>query len=116
MPRKAREAAAVAPEPPAANPQSWTKAALLTEAKARVAKRKAAHDAARWCVENGKGAKAAVNSGKFGDVTLVTRNVIEPLRKQLKLNGKFDVDDRDHHSRHRDRVAQGGHRGQRACA
>ena len=98
MPRKAVEAAAIAPEPPAAAPKSYTRAALDAAAKALVAKRKAAHDAARWCIENGKGAKAAVKSGFFGDVKVVTYNVIEPLRKQLKINGKFDVDDRDHHN------------------
>ena len=42
MPRKAVEAAAVAVEPPAAVPKSWTRAALDAEAKALVAKRKAA--------------------------------------------------------------------------
>ena len=97
MPRKAVEAAAIAPEPPAAAPKLFSRAALDAAAKALVAKRQAAHDAARWCVENGKGAKAAVKSGLFGDVKVVTYNVIEPLRKQLKDNGKFDVDDRDHH-------------------
>ena len=81
MPPKAVEAAAIAPEPPAAAPKSFSRAALDAAAKALVAKRKAAHDAARWCVENGKGAKAAVKSGLFGDVKVVTYNVIEPLRK-----------------------------------
>ena len=98
MPRKAVEAAAIAPEPPAAAPKSFSRAALDAAAKALVAKRKAAHDAARWCVENGKGAKAAVKSGLFGDAKVVTRNVIEPLRKQLTDTRKFNVDDRDHHN------------------
>ena len=46
MPRKAVEAAAVAVAPPAAAPKSWTGPAVDAEAKALLAKRKAARDAA----------------------------------------------------------------------
>jgi len=49
-------------------------------------RRKWAH-AARWAFENKKGSRAACASGLFGDPKVVTRNIVEPLLRQLKETG-----------------------------
>ena len=41
-------------------------------------RRKLAHAAARWAFENNKGPRAACTSGLFGDLKIVTRNIVEP--------------------------------------
>ena len=48
------------------------------------------HQAARWAFENEKGSRAACSSGLFGDPDVVTRNIIEPLIRQLKATGKIE--------------------------
>ena len=53
------------------------------------------HQAARWAFENEKGSRAACSSGLFGDPNVVTRNIIEPLIRQLKETGTIE-DHRDH--------------------
>ena len=45
-----------------------------------------------------KGSKAAVASGLFGTKETVTRNMIEPLIRELKSTGGKFLDDRDHHN------------------
>ena len=66
------------------------------DAKALSERRKLAHAAARWAFENRKGSRAACASGLFGDPKVVTRNIVEPLLRQLKETGRID-DHRDHH-------------------
>ena len=45
-----------------------------------------AHDAARWPFDGGKGSKAAVKSGLFGDPETMTRNMIAPARTPTSLH------------------------------
>ena len=98
MPRRAAEPAADAPAPAAPTKKARTVAAMDEEARALVARRKLAHDAAHWAFENKKGSWAACASGLFGDPKVVTRNMIEPLLRQLKATGTLADGDRDHHS------------------
>ena len=94
----ARRAAEAALETPEANPTTHrvrTTAQLDREARALCERRKFAHQAARWAFENEKGSRAACNSGLFGDPAIVTRNIVEPLLRQLKATGKNE-DHRDH--------------------
>ena len=98
MGRRAPEAAAVAPAPAAPPKKARTIAAMDAEARALVSRRKLAHDAATYAHENKIGSKAALKTGKFGGPDVVTYNMVEPLLRQLKQNGKFDDDGRDHHS------------------
>ena len=55
-----------------------------------------ARAAVRWAFENNKGSRAACTSGLFGDPKVVTRNIVEPLLRQLKKTGNIDGH-RDHH-------------------
>ena len=48
------------------------------EAKVFCERRELAHAAARWAFENNKGPRAACTSGLFGDLKIVTRNIVEP--------------------------------------
>lgn len=98
MPRRAPEAAAVAPAPAAPPKKVRTTAAMDEEARVLVSRRKLAHDAAVYAHEKKVGSKAALKTGKFGGSEVVTYNMVEPLLRQLKQNGKFDDDDRDHHA------------------
>ena len=68
------------------------------EARALVSRRKMAHDAATYAYEKKVGSKAALKTGKFGGPEVVTYNMVEPLLRQLKQNGKFGDDGRDHHA------------------
>ena len=97
MPRVASAPAATSPEPPKAAGKVWTKAALDTEARSLVERRKLAHDAARYAFENSCGSKAACKH-ICDDPKKLTYNRVQPLLKQLKQSGKFADDDRDHHS------------------
>jgi hypothetical protein len=97
MSRRVATAAAVTPEQPQAAKRMRTTSQNDADAVVLAERRKLAHEAARWAVDNGKGSKAAVLSGLFGTKETVTYNMIEPLMRELKSNnGKF-LDDRDHH-------------------
>ena len=97
MSRRVATAAAVTPEQPQAAKRVRTTSQNDADAVVLAERRKLAHEAARWAVDNGKGSKAAVLSGLFGTKETVTYNMIEPLMRELKSNnGKF-LDDRDHH-------------------
>ena len=96
MPGRAAEDAAAAPETENRVKKVRTTVQLNAEAIFLCEKRKQAHAAAHWALENGKGSRAACASGRFGDVKVVTRNVVEPLLRELKEHGKI-ADDRDHH-------------------
>ena len=98
MARSTRESALLTPEPPQTDKKVRTTLQNDEDAKTLFYRRKMAHDAARWAYDQKKGSKAAVKSGYFGDPETVTRNMIEPLIRELKSNaGKF-LDDRDHHN------------------
>ena len=96
MPRRALEPAAEPPATPAKDKKVLTIAAMDAEARRLKHRREMAAAAARWALENNKGSKAACNTGLFGDKTVVTYNMVEPLLRELKTNGKI-ADDRDHH-------------------
>ena len=96
MPGRAAEDAAAASETENRVKKVRTTVQLNAEAVALCEKRKLAHAAAHWALKNGKGSRAACASGLFGDVKVVTRNVVEPLLRELKEHGKI-ADDRDHH-------------------
>ena len=60
-------------------------------------RRKLAHEAARWAVDNGKGSKAA-RTRFCDDPMKLTYNMMQPLLTQLKTTGKIADEDRDHHN------------------
>ena len=84
MARRAAEAALETPDPKTTTHRVRTTAQLDHEARALCERRKFSHQAARWAFENKKGSRAACNSGLFGDPAVVTRNIVEPLLRQLK--------------------------------
>ena len=93
MPRRAAEAAHAVAKPKVAAKKSRTTAANDLEAVKLAERRKQSHAAAVWAHANEKGSKAACKSGQFGDVTY---NMVEPLLRELKANGKISAE-RDHH-------------------
>ena len=95
MARRAAEAVLETPEAKPTTHRVRTTAQLDLEARELCERRNFAHQAARWAFENGKGSRAACNSGLFGDPAVVTRNIVEPLIRQLKETGKIE-DHRDH--------------------
>ena len=95
MARRVAEAALKTPEQAPTTHRVRTTAQLDFEARALCERRKLSHQAARWAFENEKGSRAACSSGLFGDPDVVTRNIVEPLLRQLKATGKIE-DHRDH--------------------
>jgi len=92
MPRRPAEASAEGEEPSRpAEKKGWSIASLSTAAKLLAKRREQADAAAAWCLEEGVGAKAAVSSKKFGDVTY---NMIQPRLSKLKSGAPPSV--RDH--------------------
>ena len=88
----------MAPAPAAPPKKARTIATMDEEARALVSRRKMAHDAATYAYEKKVGSKAALKTGKFGGPEVVTYNMVEPLLRQLKQNGKVGDDGRDHHA------------------
>ena len=84
MARRVAEDALKTPEQAPTTHRVRTTAQLDFEARALCERRKLSHQAARWAFENEKGSRAACSSGLFGDPDVVTRNIIEPLIRQLR--------------------------------
>jgi hypothetical protein len=79
---------------PAEKPKKVYTARAAQETAEKLAKRRERIlEAARWCIETGKGGQAARSSGLIGDVT---RNEVNPMVKKLRLGKPVHL--RDHHS------------------
>ena len=100
MPRSVPAAAPATLVPPPSAHRIRTVAQNNEDARVLCERRKLVHAAARWAFDGGKGSKAAMKSGYFGVSPNVTRNMIEPLIRELKANnGKFMAGgERDHHA------------------
>jgi hypothetical protein len=93
MPRGSAKPAAAAPKPAAKAQKKYTTQAHDESARELAERRKLAHEAAAWAVENDVGSKMACKQEQFAGLSY---NMVEPLRRKLKETGSIDLV-RDHH-------------------